>query len=209
MSLRITNVAVYGTQHALRGLRRFHNSNLGDDNQALSFAEGYQPSKNELAIMKTFVKTGTDKSKFNRFILVYADIVGPRHWWLEFKSYRAGVELITDPVDEESFDRHLTLSDFVDDDEEDRESFQKNISELNALIEQYQKADPNTKTKLLRRIKKRMPSGRMLGATVMMSYQAIRNMYLARKTQKSEEWTAFFKFTERLPNWENLIAGKD
>lgn len=209
MSLRITNVAVYGTQHALRGLRRFHNSNLGDDNQALSFAEGYQPTKNELAIMKTFVKAGPDKSKFNRFILVYADIVGPRDWWLQFKSYRTGVEIITDPVDEESFDRPLTLADFVDDDDEDRESFQKNISELNVLIEQYQKADTNTKTKLLRRIKKRMPSGRMLGATVMMSYQAIRSMHLARKTQKSEEWTAFFKFTERLPNWENLIAWKD
>jgi hypothetical protein len=209
MSLRITNVAVYGTQHALRGLRRFHNSNLGEDNQALSFAEGYQPSKNELAIMKTFVKAGPDKSKFNRFILVYADIVGPRYWWLEFKSYRAGVELITDPIDEESFDRPLTLSDFVDEDDEDRESFQKNISEINQLIEQYQKADPNTKIKILRRIKKRMPSGRMLKTTVMMSYQAIRNMYLARKAQKSEEWSVFFKFTERLPNWENLIAGKD
>jgi hypothetical protein len=209
MSLKITNIAVYGTPHALRGLRRFYNSNLGEDNHALSFAEGYQPSKNELAIMKTFVKAGPDKSKFNRFILVYADIVGPRYWWIEFKSYRAGVELLTDPVDEESFDRPLTIEDFVDEDDEDRESFQKNIAELNVLIEQCHKADSNTKTKLLRRIKKRMPSGRMLGATVMLSYQAIRNMYIARKAQKSEEWTAFFKFTERLPNWENLIAGKD
>jgi len=209
MSLLITNVAVYGTQHALRGLRRFHNSNLGDDNQALSFAEGYQPTKNELAIMKTFVKAGPDKSKFNRFILVYADIIGPRHWWLEFKSYRTGVEVITDPVDEESFDRPLTIKDFVDEDDDDRESFQNIISDLNSLIGQYQKADTSTKTKILRRIKKRMPSGRLLGATVMVSYQAIRGMYLARKTQKSEEWATFFKFTERLPNWENLIAGKD
>jgi hypothetical protein len=43
----------------------------------------------------------------------------------------------------------------------------------------------------------------------MLSYQAIRNMYIARKPQKSEEWAAFFKFIERLPNWKNLIAGKD
>lgn len=66
--IKIENVETYGWESAIRGMRNPMNS--WDESDSLIFALG----ENDLELMKSLVKAGTDHSKFMRMINVTLDI---------------------------------------------------------------------------------------------------------------------------------------
>lgn len=107
--LKIEKTDVYGWEAAIRGMRNPMNSWdksdtgwIGCRSDAGDFIDfidiDYDDFKikvigeNDLKLMKSLSKAGSDHSKFMRMINVTCDITAPRFWWTEFDTYRIGVE---------------------------------------------------------------------------------------------------------------------
>lgn len=107
--IKIENVDVVGWESAIRGMRNPMNSwNKSDSEFNVSCrvckSEYYRDQcdnclytdgntllgDNDLNLMKSLVKAGTDHRKFMRMIVVYADITAPLYWWAEYDTYKVG-----------------------------------------------------------------------------------------------------------------------
>ena len=95
--IKIENVDVYGWEAAIRGMRNPMNSWSKSDSSYFYSESSYPHSgefvhigKNDLVLMKSLIKAGSDHRKFLRFINVTCDIVAPLYWWKEFDTYKVG-----------------------------------------------------------------------------------------------------------------------
>ena len=169
--VRIENVDVFGWESAIRGMRNPMNSWDKSDSQFHVCSKSGKTScteigNNDLKLMQSLVKAGTDHSKFMRMINVSCDITAPRYWWTEYDTYKVGtvrnscstMHKIADKEFEPSdFSReHLTTLDFqhydiLDTEEVERIEFQTASTEILRLIIQclnnYRKLYLATKNK--------------------------------------------------------------
>lgn len=101
--IKIENVDAYGWEAAIRGMRNPMNSwgksDSGLCNDKLTKCEnyvncklmgGFCVGKDDLKLMQSLVKAGTDHSKFMRMINVTLDIVAPSYWIAEHDTYKIG-----------------------------------------------------------------------------------------------------------------------
>lgn len=107
--IKIENVDVVGWESAIRGMRNPMNSWDKSDSEfnvscRVCKSEHYRNKcdnclysdgnillgNNDLNLMKSLVKAGTDHRKFMRMIVVYADITAPLYWWTEYDTYKVG-----------------------------------------------------------------------------------------------------------------------
>lgn len=103
--IKIENVDVYGFEAAIRGMRSPMNSWHKSDTGWIGYRSDvgdfididYDEFKikvigeNDLKLMKSLSKAGSDHSKFMRMINVTCDITAPRFFWEQFSTYRIGV----------------------------------------------------------------------------------------------------------------------
>ena len=228
--IRIENVDVFGWESAIRGMRNPMNSWDKSDSQFHVCSKSGKTSYTEignddLKLMQSLVKAGTDHSKFMRMINVSCDITAPRYWWTEYDTYKVGtvrnscstMHKITDKEFEQSdFSReHLTTLDYqhydiLDTEEVKRIEFQTASTEILRLIIQclnnYRKLYLATKNKKYWwQMIQILPQSYNQRATVQLNYAALRNMYHARKNHKLDEWIEFCKWIETLP-YSELIT---
>lgn len=228
--IRIENVDVFGWESAIRGMRNPMNSRDKSDSQFHVCSKSGKTScteigNNDLKLMQSLVKAGTDHSKFMRMINVSCDITAPRYWWTEYDTYKVGtvrnscstMHKIADKEFEPSdFSReHLTTLDFqhydiLDTEEVERIEFQTASTEILRLIIQclnnYRKLYLATKNKKYWwQMIQILPQSYNQRATVQLNYAALRNMYHARKNHKLDEWIEFCKWIETLP-YSELIT---
>lgn len=228
--IRIENVDVFGWESAIRGMRNPMNSWDKSDSQFHVCSKSGKTSyteigNNDLKLMQSLVKAGTDHSKFMRMINVSCDITAPRYWWTEYDTYKVGtvrnscstMHKIADKEFEPSdFSReHLTTLDFqhydiLDTEEVERIEFQTASTEILRLIIQclnnYRKLYLATKNKKYWwQMIQILPQSYNQRATVQLNYAALRNMYHARKNHKLDEWIEFCKWIETLP-YSELIT---
>ena len=88
------------------------------------------------------------------------------------------------------------------------------VADLNALRELYniarEKGDGVKAKDVWRRLIVSLPQGYMQKRTVMMSYQAIRQMCIQRKNHKLEEWHDFISWAKKLPeSWMLMESEED
>ena len=229
--IRIENVDVFGWESAIRGMRNPMNSWDKSDSQFHVCSKSGKTSyteigNNDLKLMQSLVKAGTDHSKFMRMINVSCDITAPRYWWTEYDTYKVGtvrnscstMHKIADKEFEPSdFSReHLTTLDFqhydiLDTEEVERIEFQTASTEILRLIIQclnnYRKLYLATKNKKYWwQMIQILPQSYNQRATVQLNYAALRNMYHARKNHKLDEWIEFCKWIETLPYSELITA---
>ena len=228
--IRIENVDVFGWESAIRGMRNPMNSWDKSDSQFHVCSKSGKTScteigNNDLKLMQSLVKAGTDHSKFMRMINVSCDITAPRYWWTEYDTYKVGtvrnscstMHKIADKEFEPSdFSReHLTTLDFQHYDILDTEEvkcieFQTASTEILRLIIQclnnYRKLYLATKNKKYWwQMIQILPQSYNQRATVQLNYATLRNMYHARKNHKLDEWIEFCKWIETLP-YSELIT---
>ena len=100
MSIKIENIETYGWEAAVRGMRNPKNSwdmsdsgwefvedpSIINPNDEVKFVLG----ENDLKLMHTLAKAGSDHGKFLRMITVTMDITAPLYWWKEFDTYKVG-----------------------------------------------------------------------------------------------------------------------
>ena len=229
--IKIENVDVFGWESAIRGMRNPMNSWDKSDSQFHVCSKSGKTSyteigNNDLRLMQSLVKAGTDHSKFMRMINVSCDITAPRYWWTEYDTYKVGTvrnscstmhKISAKEFEPSDFSReHLTTLDFqhydiLDTEEVERIEFQTASTEILRLIIQclnnYRKLYLATKNKKYWwQMIQILPQSYNQRATVQLNYAVLRKMYHARKNHKLDEWVEFCKWIETLPYSELITA---
>ena len=226
--IKIENVDVYGWEAAIRGMRNPMNSWSKSDSSYFYSESSYPHSgefvhigKNDLVLMKSLIKAGSDHRKFLRFINVTCDITAPLYWWKEFDTYKVGTvrnscsTMHTIAKKEFTLDdfsiEHIESIDFIDVDALgytdcsciDNWVLAKLIVEvLNFNRKKYLE----TKGKgYWWQMIQLLPSSYNQRATVQLNYEVLMKMYHERKNHRLDEWNHFCEWIETLPYMGELL----
>lgn len=181
------------------------------------------PADKEL--MLKLNKGGPVHAKYRRQIVVWVDLVMPTYVWAEYDTYKVGTVRNSCSFMHKGTSKLFEIVDFSFDADEIRSifmsccsdgveaidyingyvsTFEKVIQELNTLRDIYLKTKDDRVFQLIRRL---LPSGYNLRATVTLNYEVLSKMYHDRKHHRLDEWRTFCKWVETLPNsW--IITGE-
>ena len=147
-------------------------------------------------------KAGSDHRKHIRLIDVWVEIQAPLYWWKEFDTYRMGVDKVSESTMHTLMKKKLTEDDF----EGPFMGRTKMVKHLNNLIAMYQ--SDTYKQNAFDDMNKSLPQSYLQTRICKISYEALRNMYHARKNHKLKEWRTFCEWIETLP-YSEFITGKE
>lgn len=169
--------------------------------------------ENDHKLMMSLAKGGPVHAKYRRFIVVYVDITAPLYWWKEADTYRIGVEKDSCSTMHKIHDKEFTLEDFsyehlmnaaiVD--------LSHTIDTLNHMRLIYlhggETCDKHGNWKYFEPKSKEiwwqmiqlLPSSYNQKRTVMISYEALANIYEYRRFHKLDEWREMCKWIDTLP----------
>ena len=222
--IEIRNIDIYGWESAIRGMRNPMNSWDRSDSDCKTiirdngkYVEDFI-GDNDLALMKSLVKAGSDHSKFMRMINVTMDITAPLYWWKEFDTYKVGTVRNSCSTMHKIADKKFDITDFSYEHLRDRSLFllREVIQELNLWREIYNNGyPPESGCEAIEPEKKEvwwqmiqlLPSSYNQRATVQLNYEVLANMYKSRKEHKLDEWREFCKEIEKLPYFMDIIGG--
>lgn len=219
--LHIDNVKVFGWEAAIRGMRNPMNSWEKSDSGNVILNEEdvlfgypanieYQVGQNDLKLMKSLVKSGTDHSKFMRMINVTMDITAPLYWYKEFDTYKVGTVTNSCSTMHKIHSKEFSLDDFSYEHLGDAELIllQTIIAAMNESRSAFVSWDEHyehEKKDYWWQMIQLLPSSYNQKRTVQLNYQVLRNIYHARKTHKLDEWHTFCKEIEKLPYAELIV----
>jgi hypothetical protein len=218
--LKIEKTDVFGWEAAIRGMRNPKNSwdksdsdwefvedpSIINPNDEVKFVAG----ENDLKLMKTLSKAGSDHGKFLRMINVTLDITAPLYWWKEFDTYKVGTvanscstmhKLTAKEFTEEDFSWEHLYTPYESEDLGSDELSQYILVALNRYRERYlqtkNKEDWWQMIQLL-------PSSYNQKRTVQLNYQVLKSMYFARRYHKLDEWHTLCEWMEELPYFKEV-----
>ena len=219
--IKIENVDVYGWEAAIRGMRNPMNSWSKSDSSYFYSESSYPHSgefvhigKNDLALMKSLIKAGSDHRKFLRFINVTCDIVAPLYWWKEFDTHKVGT------VRNSCSTMHtIAKKEFAVDDFSYEHLFQYDINVTPTdkylycleytveVLNEARKKYLETKGKgYWWQMIQLLPSSYNQRATVQLNYEVLMKMYHERKNHRLDEWKTFCEWVKTLPYMRELLS---
>lgn len=232
MSIKFENVTVAGFEAAIRGMRNPKNSWAKSDSHrgicgdGWSYDPGYIIGPNDKELMLKLNNGGPVHAKYRRQIVVWVDLVMPTYVWAEWDTYKVGTVRNSCSFMHKGTAKPFEIIDFSFDADEIRSTFmsccsdgveavdyingyvatfEKVIQELNTLRDIYLKTKDDRIFQLIRRL---LPSGYNLRATVTLNYEVLSKMYHDRKNHRLDEWRAFCEWIKTLPySW--IITGED
>lgn len=207
--IKIENTEVYGFEAATRGMRNPMNS--WEKSDSYHKGDAFVLGKNDLALMKSLVKAGSDHSKFMRMINVTMDITAPLYWWKEFDTYKVGTVRNSCSTMHKIHAKEFTLDDFSHEKLNDfaiEDCLEVVIQFLNTARDMFIDHDGKSKAAWWQMIQL-LPSSYNQRATVQLNYAVLRNMYKSRKDHKLDEWHTFCEWVESLPYSEIITGGNE
>ena len=221
MSIKIENVDVYGFEASIRGMRSPMNSWDKSDSEWTHFPEGrmiaqkdsefsFVIGKNDLKLMKSLSKAGSDHGKFLRMINVTCDITAPLYWWKEFDTYKVGTVANSCSTMHKIHAKEFTLDDFSwehlyspyeDEDLGSNELSQYILIALNRYRERYLQSKNKEDWWQMIQL---LPSSYNQKRTVQLNYQVLKSMYFARRNHKLDEWHTLCEWMEGLPYFKEI-----
>ena len=209
--IKLENIETYGWESAIRGMRNPMNSWEKSDSKLYSVAydDGVYVGTNDLALMKSLVKAGSDHSKFMRMINVTMDITAPLYWWKEFDTYKVGTVRNSCSTMHKIHAKEFTLDDFSHEHLMDIGVYDNPVSVMGLVISCLNECrakflETNDKAYWHQMIQL-LPSSYNQRATVQLNYAVLRNMYHSRKNHKLDEWREFCEVIKTLP-YSELIT---
>lgn len=238
--LTVEKTYVFGWDAAIRGLRNPMNSWYKSDSglQVMNPGDvefGHEPireyivGENDLKIMRTLSKAGSDHAKFLRMINVTVDITAPLYWWKEFDTYKVGTVANSCSTMHKIAAKKFTLDDFsyehlIDEDDSDliigdvipHITLDCVIIALNFYRNKFleaQKKPMKEESKRADLVKKYwwqmiqlLPSSYNQKRTVQLNYQVLKNMYFARRNHKLDEWHTLCDWMLTLPYFKEICV---
>ena len=239
--IKLEKTYVDGWEATIRGMRNPMNSwdksdsgfgcrndkeyfceNCSNSFHCISRTTTYNIGSNDLKLMHTLCKAGSDHRKFMRMINVSVDITAPLYWWKEFDTYKIGTVANSCSTMHKIHAKEFTLDDFS---HEHLITGEKPLVEggtdapepPNAIwlihrtiqtLNQYRDLYLQTKDKKYWwQMIQLLPSSYNQKRTVMLNYEVLVNIYKSRKNHKFDEWVEFCKWIENLP-YSELITGE-
>ncbi len=226
--IKIENVNVYGWEPAIRGMRNPLNSWEKSDSCECSLGEmeyskcltscteseipekcinckGVYLGKNDLKLMQSLSKAGTDHSKFLRMIVVTMDITAPQFWWAEADTYKVGTVRNSCSKMHRIHSKEFSHNDFshgaIYEIAYAKDVFIKVRSVCEGLRKDFNETGNK---KYWRALIELLPEGYNMRATVQLNYQVLKNMYFSRRNHKIDEWHTFREEIERLPYFKEI-----
>ena len=211
--LKIENTEVYGWEAAIRGMRNPKNSWDKSDSGYAKYDDEYEydwlnVGKNDLKLMRTLVKAGTDHGKFLRMINVTMDVTAPLYWWKEFDTYKVGTVANSCSTMHKIPAKEFTLEDFSCEHltEEFLVSLKLTIKDLNKAREAYNWCNTDAKKDWWWQMIQLLPSSYNQKRTVQLNYAVLKTMYFARKDHKLDEWHTFCDWILSLPYFKEICV---
>ncbi len=216
--LKIENTQVYGWEAAIRGMRNAKNSWDKSDSywthienpETLNTAPfQFFVGENDLALMKSLAKAGSDHRKYMRMIVVYVDVIAPLYWWKEACTYRIGTVMNSCSTMHKLHVRDLTMDDFSHEHVDGsmwEDVLHSTVNALNFARDEYLTTQHKD---FWRSMIQLLPSSYNQRRTWMLNYEVLRNIYHARKNHKLDEWHQFCDWIETLPYSELITGGEE
>ncbi len=221
--LKTNNTRICGWEAAVRGMRNPMNSwdksascfkkSGGCEGESCS-ACGLFPccesyvGDNDLALMKSLAKAGSDHRKYMRMIVVYVDVTAPLYWWKEACTYKVGTVMNSCSTMHTIHKRDLTMDDFSHEHVDGsvwEDALHSTVNALNYARNEYLSINHKDFWWAMIQL---LPSSYNQRRTWMLNYEVLRNIYHARKNHKLDEWHQFCDWIETLP-YSELITGGD
>ena len=224
--IEITNTDVHGWEAAIRGMRNPMNSwdksdsywGLWEDESPINPCDEplFFVGENDLKLMKSLAKAGSDHGKFLRMINVTVDITAPLYWWKEFDTYKVGTVANSCSTMHKIHAKEFTLDDFSC---EHLDRFSLGvllnvIKALNIARDDYLKHN-ESRYEMLGVTRKYdwwqmiqlLPTSYNQKRTVQLNYEVLRAMDRPgrRKDHKLDEWREFCEWVETLPYMKEFL----
>ena len=210
--IKIITLKIEGFPEALHGMRNQKDSwEMSDTELNRETEAGCWIGEKDWNLALKLAAGGSVHAKYRRMIIVWADIIAPLYWWKEFDTYRVGVEKDSCSTMHTLHKRDLTGADFSH--EHLMGTAQNVLVDTMNLINVYRRLfvkavedkDPAAKDYWWQMIQL-LPSSFNQKRTVMMSFEALSNMWQWRNHHKLDEWRDFCRWIEKLPYSELMIG---
>lgn len=201
--ISLSNAVVFGWHSAIMGMRNPMNSwNKSDSVFYSDFS--CQIGQNDLDLMKTLIKAGTEHRKFLRMIHVQMDIEAPLYWWKEFDTYKVGTVANSCSTMHKIHSKEFTLDDFSHEhlDRFSTEVLGWTIKALNGSREDYMKSKSKDDWWQMIQL---LPSSYNQLRTVDLNYEVLLNQYFQRKDHKLDEWHIYCEQIKCFPYLSDFI----
>lgn len=209
--IKVENVEVWGFEHAIRGMRNPMNS--WDKSDSLwSYDRLFGGiGENDLRLMRTLYKSGTEHRKYLRQIFVAMDITAPLYWWKEFDTYKIGTV-----ANSCSTMHKIHAKEFVMEDFSHEHLTPAAESALSAIIERLNIARKYFNSKIDDKetgmnwkdywwdMIQLLPESYNQRRTVTMNYENVVNIIKQRTGHKLDEWNDFVKVLRGLENVKKI-----
>lgn len=211
--IKIDNIEVFGWESTIRGMRNPMNSWEKSDSywDFPEYPDIFVIGNNDLKLMQSLVKAGTDHSKFMRMINVTMDITAPMYWAKEMDTYKVGTVRNSCSTMHKIHSKEFTLDDFSHEHLGDKEK-QILLTTIEAMNESrdafvtWNENYKHDKKDYWWQMIQLLPSSYNQKFTWQANYQVLRHMYFSRKNHKLDEWVEFCKIIETLPYAKELVC---
>ena len=209
--IKIENIQVEGLEPAIRGMRNPKNSWGRSDSMEIDFGEGvssFVVGDNDLKLMNSLFKAGSEHRKYDRMIVVWLDITAPLYWWKEFDTYKVGTVADSCSTMHKIHAKEFTMDDFSHEhlDEGGKLCLGCTVENLNwyrnRFLQDRNKDDWWNMIQLL-------PSSYNQKRTVMMNYEVCARIIQQRSNHKLDEWHVLTDKLKTLPYLKMIMEGCD
>lgn len=230
--LKVENLRTFNWEGALRGLRNPMNSWAKSDSTFDENGNIINVGENDLRLMKTLFKAGTEHRKYLRQIFVSMDITAPFYLWKDLSTYKIGVTSNSCSTMHKLTSKPITLDDFsIDDaeliDDEEDEVLSKNfflsvVTKCEKYRQKYltyrQKAKLDPKKvkhynscakRYWRKLVQLLPSSYNQKRTITMNYENVFNIIRQRQDHKLSEFHTLCDVLKTLPYVQELLSALD
>ena len=207
--ISLSNAVVFGWHSAIMGMRNPMNSWSKSDSVFYSDFS-CKIGQNDLDLMKTLIKAGTEHRKFLRMIHVQMDIEAPLYWWKEFETYKIGTVSNSCSTMHKIAAKEFTLDDFshehIGDVPNCDPMYYAALEGTIIALNEARRCFIDTKDKKYWwQMIQLLPSSYNQLRTVDLNYEVLLNQYFQRKDHKLDEWRIYCEQIKCFPYLNDFI----
>ena len=233
--IEVSNIDVWGFEHAIRGMRNPLNSwNKSDSmmcyvkkfsdcksdcekcprkNEEDFDNDIFCVGKNDLDLMRRLYKAGSEHRKYLRQIFVSMDILAPLYWWKEMDQYRINVTTNSCSTMHKIHAKEFTLDDFSHDHlfgDDTEMDVDESVGILNIVISALNDLrdwyNKENDKEYWHQMIQLLPSSYNQKRTVTMNYENVITIIKQRTGHKLDEWNQFVEILKSLPYVKEIIS---
>ena len=200
--IKFEHPAVWGWEHAIRGMRNPLNS--WERSDTLFDGDKMCLGENDVDLMTRLIHGGAPHRKFLRQIFVSVDITAPLYWWKEFDTYKVGTTANSCSTMHKIHAKEFELEDFSTEHLSPLSlSALRNLIDVMNLEREHYIAckDKDCWWQMIQLL----PQSYNQKRTVTMTYENLLNMVSQRRGHKLDEWHDFCDWVFTLPYAEELL----